>query len=68
MEDILFIDVRIYINFKNNPTAFDRCKENGLLIPSFLDSDDDDCLLRLIPFLKFIAKKRDLRPIDKYLK
>lgn len=38
------------------------------MIPSFLDSDDDDCLYRLIPFLKFLAKKRDLRPIDKYLK
>ncbi|CAD8106609.1 unnamed protein product [Paramecium sonneborni] len=59
MEDIIFID--------NNPNAFDRCLENGLLIPSYLDSEDDDCLLRLIPFLKFLSKKKDLRPIAQHL-
>ncbi|CAD8106072.1 unnamed protein product [Paramecium primaurelia] len=59
MEDIIFID--------NNPNAFDRCQENGLLIPSYLDSDDDDCLLKLIPFLKFLSKKKDLRPIMQHL-
>ncbi|CAD8187025.1 unnamed protein product [Paramecium octaurelia] len=59
MEDIIFID--------NNPNAFDRCQDNGLLIPSYLDSDDDYCLLRLIPFLKFLSKKKDLRPIIQHV-
>ncbi|CAK87711.1 unnamed protein product (macronuclear) [Paramecium tetraurelia] len=60
MGDIIFID--------NNPNAFIKCQDNGLLIPSFLDSEDDDCLLRLIPFLKYMAKKKDLRPVEQHLK
>ncbi|CAD8084303.1 unnamed protein product [Paramecium sonneborni] len=60
LEDIIFID--------NNPNAFIKYKNNGLLIPSFLDSDDDDCLLRLIPFLKYMAKKKDVRPVEQHLK
>ncbi|CAD8117053.1 unnamed protein product [Paramecium sonneborni] len=60
LEDIIFID--------NNPNAFIRYKNNGLLIPSFLDSDEDDCLLRLIPFLKYMAKKKDVRPVEQHLK
>ncbi|KAM3146902.1 hypothetical protein pb186bvf_001056 [Paramecium bursaria] len=58
LDGLIFID--------NNPNAFDLQPDNGLLIPSFLDSDEDDCLMRLIPFLKFMASKRDIRPLNSY--
>lgn len=51
------------IFIQNNPNAFDKCLDNGLLIPTFLDSDDDECLLRLIPFLKYLATKNCVKPI-----
>ncbi|CAD8093575.1 unnamed protein product [Paramecium primaurelia] len=60
LEDIIFID--------NNPNAFIKYQNNGLLIPSFLDSNDDDCLFKLIPFLKYMAKKNDVRPVEQHLR
>lgn len=40
--------------------------ENGLLIPSYLDSDEDECLLKLIPFLKYMYSKHDVRSVSNY--
>ncbi|CAK56078.1 unnamed protein product (macronuclear) [Paramecium tetraurelia] len=59
LDQLIFID--------NNANAFEMQPENGLLIPSFLDSDEDECLLRLIPFLKQMAHKPKVIPVSSFL-
>lgn len=48
--------------------AFDLQPQNGLLIPSFLDSDEDDCLSRLVPFLTFMATRGNTTPLSDHVK
>ena len=53
-KDIIIID--------NNPISYAFNKDNGIPIKSWFDDQNDNELLKLLPFLKFLSKVNDVRP------
>ena len=55
-------DYRDLIIIDNNPVSYLFNKENGIPIKSWLDDPNDNELIKLIPFMKFLGKVYDVRP------
>ena len=56
-KDIIIID--------NNPISYAFNKDNGIPIKSWFDDPNDNELIKLLPFLKFLSKANDVRPFIK---
>ena len=55
-------DYRDLIIIDNNPVSYLFNKENGIPIKSWFDDPNDNELIKLIPFMKFLGKVYDVRP------
>jgi len=67
LKDVILLDVsliNIIQHAQNSEQSFMMQKPNGLLVKSFFHDDElDDELVRLIPFLRFLARVDDVRPV-----
>lgn len=55
-------DYKDLIIIDNNPASYLFNKENGIPIKSWFDDPNDNELIKLIPFMKFLGKVYDVRP------
>lgn len=55
-------DYKDLIIIDNNPASYSFNKENGIPIKSWFDDPNDNELIKLIPFMKFLGKVFDVRP------
>jgi len=55
-------DYKDLIIIDNNPVSYLFNKENGVPIKSWFDDPNDNELMKLIPFMKYLGKAYDVRP------